>query len=81
MRGRLNGRVVCVSRVRRVFSKITAQPFRRAGRLTGMNAYLAPLREGVPGMDGLRPLERPQVDDITTVYLDTTIGSWSESPP
>ena len=35
-----------------------------------MNAYTAPLREGAPRMDGLRPLERPQVDDITTVYLD-----------
>jgi RNA polymerase sigma-70 factor (sigma-E family) len=35
-----------------------------------MNAYTARLREGVPGMDGLRPLERRQVDDVTTVYLD-----------
>jgi hypothetical protein len=35
-----------------------------------MNAYTAPLREGVPRMDGLRPLERPQVEDVTTVYLD-----------
>lgn len=35
-----------------------------------MNAYMAPLREGAPRMDGLRPLERPHVDDITTVYLD-----------
>ena len=35
-----------------------------------MNAHMAALREGAQGMDGIRPLERQPLDDVTTVYLD-----------